>query len=84
MLRHEKTILAVIDPTPGAINVQKSKYDVGNTLLSASNIILVGFVLKDLKLATKGVNYPPTRDNANNFFGKMLAIPTSAADLGQA
>ena len=51
---------------------KKQNYDVGNTLLSASNIILVGFVLKDLKLDTKGVNYPPTRNNANNFLGKML------------
>ncbi|NNF76564.1 MAG: hypothetical protein HKN05_00915, partial [Rhizobiales bacterium] len=51
---------------------KKTNYDVGNTLLSASNIILVGFLLKDLKLDTKDANYPPTRNNANNFFGKML------------
>ena len=51
---------------------KKTKYDVGNTLLSASNIILVGFLLKDLKLDTSEANYPPTRNNANNFLGKML------------
>ncbi len=66
---------------------KKASYDVGNTLLSASNIILVGFVLKDLKLDTKGVNYPPTRDNANNFMGKMLtkdAGPNDGLDPGLA
>lgn len=66
---------------------KKSSYDVGNTLLSASNIILVGFILKDLKLDTKGVNYPPTRDNANNFMGKMLtkdAGPNDGLDPGLA
>ena len=65
----------------------KTKYDVGNTLLSASNIILVGFVLKDLKLDMSGVNYPPTRNNANNFLGKMLtkdAGPNDNLDPGLA
>lgn len=47
-------------------------YNVGNTLLSASTIILVGFKLKDLELKTAGVTYPPTRKNANDFMGNML------------
>ena len=46
--------------------------NVGNTLLSASNIILVGFNLVDLKLQHNPSNDPPTRDNANDFLGKML------------
>ncbi len=57
-------------------------YDVGNTLLSASNIILVGFVLKDLKLNTgdESINYPRTRNNANDFFGKMLMTDAGPKD----
>lgn len=62
-------------------------YDVGNTLLSASNIILVGFALKDLTLNTKDIDYPPTRYNANSFFRKMLttdAGPNNSLDPGLA
>lgn len=49
-----------------------TNYSVGNTLLSASTIILVGFKLQDLTLSTAGVKYPPTRKNANDFMGNML------------
>lgn len=65
----------------------KKKYDVGNTLLSGSTIILVGFVLKDLELNTTAAEYPPTRNNANNFVGKMLtqdAGPNDNLDPGLA
>ena len=51
---------------------KKTKYNVGNTLLSTSNVNLVGFPLADLILNHNARKDPPTRNNANDFIGKML------------